>query len=147
MVLDASEQWFALMVQIMGKDKGLKYIAALAKQNVLLRRESSAMRAQLIAAGEAPMDIDSTLGLVDQLKKRAHRLVYGGSGARCYERPWGCFSTIASQRRPAIRGFRALPGGSKARPRYWETSCKDRPVARTREHQEFATSSPRPGLR
>ena len=53
MVLDASEQWFALMVQIMGKDKGLKYIAALAKQNVLLRRESSAMRAQLIAAGEA----------------------------------------------------------------------------------------------
>jgi iron(III) transport system substrate-binding protein len=70
MVLDASEQWFALMVQIMGKDKGLKYIAALAKQNVLLRRESSALRAQLIAAGEAPMDIDSTLGPVDQLKKR-----------------------------------------------------------------------------
>jgi len=70
MVLDASEQWFALMVQIMGKDKGLKYIAALAKQNVLLRHESSAMRAQLIAAGEAPMDIDSTLGPVDQLKKR-----------------------------------------------------------------------------
>jgi len=69
-VLDASEQWFALMVQIMGKDKGLKYIAALAKQNVLLRRESSALRAQLIAAGEAPMDIDSTLGPVDQLKKR-----------------------------------------------------------------------------
>jgi iron(III) transport system substrate-binding protein len=70
MVLDASEQWFALMLQIMGKDKGLKYIAELAKQNLLLRRESSAMRAQLIAAGEAPMDIDSTLGPVDQLKKR-----------------------------------------------------------------------------
>jgi iron(III) transport system substrate-binding protein len=70
MVLDASEQWFALMLQIMGKEKGLKYIAALAKQNILLRRESSAMRAQLIAAGEAPLDIDSTLGPVDQLKKR-----------------------------------------------------------------------------
>ena len=71
MVLDASEQWFALMLQIMGKDRGLKYIAGLAKQNVLLRRESSAMRAQLIAAGEAPLDIDSGLGPVDQLKKRA----------------------------------------------------------------------------
>jgi len=70
MVLDASEQWFALMLQIMGKEKGLKYIAALARQNVLLRHESSAMRAQLIAAGEAPLDIDSTLGPVDQLKKR-----------------------------------------------------------------------------
>jgi ABC-type Fe3+ transport system substrate-binding protein len=70
MVLDASEQWFALMLQIMGKDKGLKYIVELAKQSILLRRESSAMRAQLIAAGEAPLDIDSGLGPVDQLKKR-----------------------------------------------------------------------------
>jgi iron(III) transport system substrate-binding protein len=70
MLLDTSEQWFALMLQIMGKEKGLKYMAELAKQNVLLRRESSAMRAQLIAAGEAPLDIDSTLGPVDQLKKR-----------------------------------------------------------------------------
>jgi ABC-type Fe3+ transport system substrate-binding protein len=70
MVLDASEQWFALMLQIMGKDKGLKYIIELAKQSILLRRESSAMRAQLIAAGEAPLDIDSGLGPVDQLKKR-----------------------------------------------------------------------------
>ena len=70
MVLDASEQWSALMFQIMGKDKGIKYMRELGKQNILLRRESSAMRAQLIAAGEAPMDIDSTLGPVVELKKR-----------------------------------------------------------------------------
>jgi len=70
MVLDASEQWSALMFQIMGKDKGVKYMRELAKQNILLRRESNAMRAQLIAAGEAPMDIDSTLGPVADLKKR-----------------------------------------------------------------------------
>jgi len=69
MVLDPSEQWFALMVQIMGKEKGLKYVTELGKQNILLRRTSSAMRAQLIAAGEAPLDIDSGLGPVDQLKK------------------------------------------------------------------------------
>src|SRR5215813_8316666 len=70
MVLDASEQWFALMVQIMGKDKGLKYIAALAKQNALLSRESSAMRAQIIAAGDALSDIDSTRVPLDHLIKR-----------------------------------------------------------------------------
>jgi iron(III) transport system substrate-binding protein len=70
MVLDASEQWSALMFQIMGKDKGVKYLRELGKQNILLRRESSAMRAQLIAAGEAPMDIDSTLGPVAELKRR-----------------------------------------------------------------------------
>jgi iron(III) transport system substrate-binding protein len=70
MVLDASEQWSALMFQIMGKEKAIKYMRELAKQNILLRRESNAMRAQLIAAGEAPMDIDSTLGPVAELKKR-----------------------------------------------------------------------------
>ena len=70
MVLDPSEQWSALMFQIMGKEKALRYLRELAKQNILLRRESSSMRAQLIAAGEAPMDIDSTLGPVEELKKR-----------------------------------------------------------------------------
>ena len=70
MLLDGSEHWFALMLQIMGKDKGLKYLRELAKQNIMLRRESSAMRAQLIAAGEAPMDIDSSFGPVEDLKKR-----------------------------------------------------------------------------
>ena len=58
------------MFQIMGKGKALRYLRELAKQNILLRRESSSMRAQLIAAGEAPMDIDSTLGPVEELKKR-----------------------------------------------------------------------------
>jgi iron(III) transport system substrate-binding protein len=70
MVLDASEQWSALMFQIMGKEKAVKYMRALARQNVLIRGESYAMRAQLIAAGEAPMDIDSTLVPVTDLKKR-----------------------------------------------------------------------------
>ena len=67
---DTSEQWGALMFQIMGKERALRYMRGLAKQNIALRRESSAMRAQLIAAGESPIDIDSTLGPVDELKKR-----------------------------------------------------------------------------
>jgi iron(III) transport system substrate-binding protein len=70
MLMDASEQWAALMFQIMGKEKAQRYMRELVKQNIALRRESNAMRAQLIAAGEAPMDIDSTLGPVDELKKR-----------------------------------------------------------------------------
>lgn len=70
MLLDGSEHWLALMLQIMGKDKGLRYVRELAKQNIVLRRESSAMRAQLIAAGEAPLDIDSSFGPVNELKKR-----------------------------------------------------------------------------
>jgi iron(III) transport system substrate-binding protein len=70
MLTDASEQWGALMFQIMGKEKAIRYMRGLVKQNIALRRESSAMRAQLIAAGEAPIDIDSTLGPADELKKR-----------------------------------------------------------------------------
>ena len=147
MVLDTSEQWFALMLQIMGKDKGLKYMAELAKQSILLRRESSAMRAQLIAAGEAPLDIDSTLGPVDQLKKR---------GAPIDWLTVGPVPVVTSAHGIAARplhpnaarlqhGFRAFQGGAKARPGYWATSCKDRPVTGAREHPEFATSSARPG--
>jgi iron(III) transport system substrate-binding protein len=67
---DASEQWGALMFQIMGKEKAIRHMRGLAKQGITLRRESSAMRAQLIAAGESPIDIDSTLGPVEDLKKR-----------------------------------------------------------------------------
>lgn len=70
MLSDASEQWGALMFQILGKEKAIKHMRELAKQNLMLRRESSAMRAQLIAAGESPIDIDSTLGPVEDLKKR-----------------------------------------------------------------------------
>lgn len=70
MLIDASDQWGALMFQIMGKEKAIRYMRGLAKQDVALRRESSAMRAQLISAGESPIDIDSTLGPVEDLKKR-----------------------------------------------------------------------------
>jgi extracellular solute-binding protein len=54
MLIDASEQWGALMFQIMGKEKAIQYMRGLAKQNIALRRESSAMRAQLIAQVKRP---------------------------------------------------------------------------------------------
>lgn len=69
MMLNPREHWFAWMLQIMGKEKGLNYMRALAKQNLMVRHESTAMRAQLIAAGEAELDIDSTYSVVIPLMK------------------------------------------------------------------------------
>jgi len=70
MLSDTSEQWGALMFQIMGKEKAIRHMRGLAKQGISLRRDSSAMRAQLISAGESSIDFDSTLGPVEDLKKR-----------------------------------------------------------------------------
>lgn len=64
------EQWFAWILQIMGKEKGLNYMRALAKQKPAVRRESTAMRAQLITAGESDLDIDSTYSVLNPLIKK-----------------------------------------------------------------------------
>jgi iron(III) transport system substrate-binding protein len=69
MSLSPREQWFAWILQVMGKEKGLNYMRALAKQNVAIRRESTAMRAQLITAGESDLDIDSTYSVLTPLIK------------------------------------------------------------------------------
>ena len=42
----------------------------LSQSNLTIRSESAAMRVDLIAAGEAALDIDSTYGAVNLLKKR-----------------------------------------------------------------------------
>ncbi len=70
MMLNPREQWFAWILQIMGKEKGLNYMRALAKQNPAVRRESTAMRAQLLTAGESQMDIDSTYTVLLPLIKK-----------------------------------------------------------------------------
>lgn len=70
MMLDPSEQWFAWVLQVMGKEKGLTYMRELSRQNLTIRSESTAMRTELITAGEAALDIDSAYGAVNLLKKR-----------------------------------------------------------------------------
>jgi len=70
MMLNPSEQWFSWILQIMGKEAGLKYMRELSQQNLTIRSESTAMRAELITAGEAALDIDSTYVGVNLLKKR-----------------------------------------------------------------------------
>ncbi|HWP57946.1 MAG TPA: extracellular solute-binding protein [Candidatus Acidoferrales bacterium] len=69
MMLNPREQWFAWILQIMGKEKGLAYMRALAKQKLAIRHESTAMRAQLVVAGEADVEIDSTYSVIRPLMK------------------------------------------------------------------------------
>jgi iron(III) transport system substrate-binding protein len=69
MSLSPREQWFAWILQIMGKENGLNYMRALAKQSPAVRRESTAMRAQLIIAGESDLDIDSTFSVLTPLMR------------------------------------------------------------------------------
>ena len=69
MQLSPREQWFAWILQIMGKEKGLNYMRALAKQKVAIRREPTAMRAQLLAAGESDIDIDQTFSVINPFIK------------------------------------------------------------------------------
>ncbi|MBI2986407.1 MAG: extracellular solute-binding protein [Deltaproteobacteria bacterium] len=70
MMLQNSGEWLAWLLQVMGREKGLSFARALSKQDVTIRQESTALRAELITAGEAVLDIDSAYGAVNLLKKR-----------------------------------------------------------------------------
>ena len=61
--------WFGGVLEIMGKEKGLKYMRELAKQDIM-NRIGHDLIAQLVAAGEASLDIDIPAPSVDRVKKR-----------------------------------------------------------------------------
>ena len=61
--------WFAGMLQIMGREKGLRYMKELAKQNPVLR-VGHELLAQLVAAGEGSFDINIPASSVDRMKER-----------------------------------------------------------------------------
>ncbi len=50
-------EWFDVMLDTMGENKGLNYMRALAKQNLQMPGSSSRMRVQLMIAGESAMAI------------------------------------------------------------------------------------------
>lgn len=60
--------WFAGLLQIMGKEKGLAFMRELAKQQLMLRTGHNLL-AQLVAAGEAGLDINIPASSVDRLKE------------------------------------------------------------------------------
>lgn len=61
-------EWFAGMLEIMGREKGLSYMKQLSKQDIVLR-QGNALRAQLVTAGEAAFDINIPTHTVDQMKQ------------------------------------------------------------------------------
>jgi iron(III) transport system substrate-binding protein len=69
MIEPTKVDWFGGVLQLMGKEKGLRYMRELAKQN-LMGRIGHDLIAQLVAAGEAALDIDIPAPSVDRVKKR-----------------------------------------------------------------------------
>jgi iron(III) transport system substrate-binding protein len=61
--------WFAGMLQIMGNERGLKYMRSLAHQQPSLR-EGHELLAQLVAAGEGVLDINIPASSVDRMKEK-----------------------------------------------------------------------------
>jgi iron(III) transport system substrate-binding protein len=61
--------WFAGMLQILGRERGLKYMRELAKQQPS-PREGHELLAQLVAAGEGLIDINIPAASVERMKER-----------------------------------------------------------------------------
>ena len=61
--------WFAGMLQIMGQERGLKYMRELAKQQPS-PREGHELLAQLVVAGEGAFDINIPAASVERMKER-----------------------------------------------------------------------------
>jgi iron(III) transport system substrate-binding protein len=62
-------EWFAGVLQIMGRERGLKYMHELARQQPVVR-EGHELLAQLIAAGEAALDVNIPAASVERLKEK-----------------------------------------------------------------------------
>ncbi len=62
-------EWFAGMLQIMGQERGLKYMRELAKQQPS-PREGHELLAQLVAAGEGVIDVNIPAASVERMKER-----------------------------------------------------------------------------
>ncbi len=62
-------EWFAGLLQIMGHERGLKYMRDLARQQPS-PREGHELLAQLVAAGEGVMDINIPASSAERMKER-----------------------------------------------------------------------------
>ncbi len=70
MVIDREEtEWFANMLKVMGKEKGLRYMQDLADQNPNFR-EGHTLMAQLVAAGEHKIGISLYAPRIEDLKAK-----------------------------------------------------------------------------
>jgi iron(III) transport system substrate-binding protein len=70
MMMEGSKaEWFAGLLQIMGQERGLKYMRDLARQQPS-PREGHELLAQLVAAGEGVMDINIPAASAERMKER-----------------------------------------------------------------------------
>ena len=63
-------EWFGVFLDSLGKDKGLDYMKALAKQNLSMPGSSSVMRVQLLLGGESSIAIAARGRRVAELKSK-----------------------------------------------------------------------------
>ena len=63
-------EWFGAVLDYMGKDKGLEYMRALAKQNLHMPGSSSVMRVQLLLGGESAIAISARGRRVAEFKSK-----------------------------------------------------------------------------
>jgi iron(III) transport system substrate-binding protein len=63
-------EWFGALLDYMGKDKGLEYMRALAKQNLHMPGSSSVMRVQLLLGGESAIAISARGRRVAEFKSK-----------------------------------------------------------------------------
>jgi iron(III) transport system substrate-binding protein len=71
--------WFAGMLQIMGQERGLDYMRALARQQPS-PREGHELLAQLVAAGEGLFDINIPAASVERMKERGAPIDWSALG-------------------------------------------------------------------
>jgi iron(III) transport system substrate-binding protein len=70
MILEKDKiDWFTAMLHIMGREKGLKYMKDLSTQNPMLRIGQTLIT-QLVAAGEAALQVNSNAVTVNRLKQK-----------------------------------------------------------------------------
>jgi iron(III) transport system substrate-binding protein len=70
MILEKDKiDWFTAMLHILGREKGVKYMRELAKQNPMLRIGQSLIT-QLVAAGEATLQINGNAVTVNRMKEK-----------------------------------------------------------------------------
>lgn len=62
--------WFFVMLEHMGKEKGVEYMKTLARQNLHMPGSSSVMRVQLLVAGESSIAIAARGRRVAELKEK-----------------------------------------------------------------------------
>jgi iron(III) transport system substrate-binding protein len=81
MMMDGTKaDWFAGVLQIMGQERGLKYMRDLAKQQPS-PREGHELLAQLVAAGEGLMDVNIPISSVERMKERGAPIDWTAVGA------------------------------------------------------------------